>query len=102
MAVHFALLGLSEHAFFLSSMTPDGLFLDLSTAQLFFTDYKFDLTKKVCETITGKVPFSEFFISNYVEIILIISKCKKNTRRYLKKSIDNGLKNALYYASWIV
>ncbi|KAL3101700.1 hypothetical protein niasHT_024833 [Heterodera trifolii] len=59
LAIQFALLGLSEHALFLSSMRPDALFLDLSTGQLFFTDYKFDLTKKVCETIAGKVAFIE-------------------------------------------
>jgi len=52
-------LGLCEYAFFLSSMSPDGLILNVSTAQLFFLDYKFDLTKKVCDTLAGKVRFSK-------------------------------------------
>uniref|UniRef100_A0A183C2W8 FATC domain-containing protein n=1 Tax=Globodera pallida TaxID=36090 RepID=A0A183C2W8_GLOPA len=90
LAVQIALLGLSEHALFLSSMRPDGLFLDLSTGQLFFTDYKFDLTKKVCETITGKVPFIELDANRPVPFRLT-----PNISHFLGLSIDGHLIGAL-------
>ncbi|KAL3102749.1 hypothetical protein niasHS_001311 [Heterodera schachtii] len=90
LAIQFALLGLSEHALFLSSMRPDALFLDLSTGQLFFTDYKFDLTKKVCETIAGKVPFIELDANRPVPFRLT-----PNISHFLGLSIDGHFIGAL-------
>lgn len=47
-------MGYVEFAFFLSPMNLDELFLDLSSSQLFFSGYRFDLSKKYCEKPTGK------------------------------------------------
>lgn len=46
-----ALLGLVEHALFLTPMTLNGLVMDLATSQLFFTDYRFDTNTKMVPAI---------------------------------------------------
>ncbi|CAK5085300.1 unnamed protein product [Meloidogyne enterolobii] len=90
LSIHFALLGLCEYAFFLSSMSPDGLILNISTAQLFFLDYKFDLTKKVCDTLAGKVRFIELDANRPVPFRLTC-----NISHFLDASIDGHLAGAL-------
>lgn len=40
---------------FLSSMSLNELVVDVSTAQLFFGGYHFDLSKKICDSAAGKV-----------------------------------------------
>lgn len=47
-------MGYIEFVFFLSPMNLDELYLDLSSSQLFFSGYHFDLSKKYYENPTGK------------------------------------------------
>ncbi|KAH7722344.1 FAT domain containing protein [Aphelenchoides avenae] len=49
MAAHFALLGISEYVFSMTAMDLDGLTVDLSTGQLFYTDFSFDIIRKFSE-----------------------------------------------------
>ena len=49
MASHFALLGISEFVFSMTAMDLDGLTVDLSTGQLFYTDFSFDIIRKFTE-----------------------------------------------------
>jgi len=59
MAVQLALLSLTEHAFHLTAANLGGLTMDLNTAQLYASDYRFDLNRKTCESIGGRMPYSE-------------------------------------------
>lgn len=61
MAVDFALLGIAEHALYLTSMNLNGLVVDLSTTKLFFMDYSFDANKKIQEIQDQKIATSNSF-----------------------------------------
>lgn len=49
MAVHLALLGVSEYVFSMTALDLEGLVVDLSTGQLFYTDFAFDIIRKFPE-----------------------------------------------------
>uniref|UniRef100_A0A915D3U7 PI3K/PI4K catalytic domain-containing protein n=1 Tax=Ditylenchus dipsaci TaxID=166011 RepID=A0A915D3U7_9BILA len=97
LSVQFALLGLAEHTLFLTPMNLDGLRLDLSTSQLFYMNYRFDLieldgNRPVAFRVSPNIAhFLDLSIEGHLSGALIaIAKCLNN------RSIDHLLRPILW------